>query len=86
MLQFKNGQVVVYNVRKRKILFQTEVSHTCQVQRCQINPHNHLRMATVGYDNSVRIWDMNEMNVISIIEDRTSKGEKEGQINALAWQ
>ena len=31
MLQFKNGQVVIYNVRKRKILFQTEVSHTCQV-------------------------------------------------------
>lgn len=43
-------------------------------------------MATVGYDNSVRIWDMNEMNVINIIEDRTSKGEKDCQINALAWQ
>lgn len=42
-------------------------------------------MATVGYDNSIRIWDMNEMNVVNIIEDRNSKGEKDNQINALAW-
>jgi len=27
-------------------------------------------MATVGYDNSVRIWDTNEMSVTSIIEDK----------------
>lgn len=37
-----------------------------------------MRMATVGYDNSVRIWDMNEMNVISIIEDKQSKNDKDG--------
>lgn len=42
-------------------------------------------MATVGYDNSVRLWDMNEMNVVSIIEDRTHRGEKDCQINALVW-
>ena len=34
-------------------------------------------MATVGYDNSVRIWDLDEMIVTSIIEDRGSKGEKD---------
>jgi hypothetical protein len=34
-----------------------------------------MRMATVGYDNSVRIWDMNGMNVINIIEDKMSKKE-----------
>lgn len=43
-------------------------------------------MATVGYDNSVRIWNVNEMNVISIIEDKTNKAiEKDGHINALSW-
>jgi WD40 repeat protein len=70
MLQLKNGQVVIFDVRKRKIYFQTEVAHTCQIQRCAINPNNHLKMATVGYDNSVRIWDMNEMAVTNIIEDK----------------
>lgn len=34
-------------------------------------------MATVGYDNSVRIWDLNDMAVTNIIEDRGSKGEKD---------
>jgi hypothetical protein len=34
-------------------------------------------MATVGYDNSIRIWDLNEMIVVNIIEDRGSKGEKD---------
>jgi hypothetical protein len=34
-------------------------------------------MATVGYDNSIRIWDLNEMVVVNIIEDRGSKGEKD---------
>ena len=43
-------------------------------------------MATVGYDNSIRIWDMNEMTVLSIIEDRNYRGDKDCQINALAWQ
>lgn len=30
-------------------------------------------MASVGYDNSIRIWDLNEMKVTSIIEDRQTK-------------
>ena len=43
-------------------------------------------MASVGYDNSVRIWDMSVMSVIQIIEDKTNKGiEKDGNINALSW-
>ena len=43
-------------------------------------------MATVGYDNSVRIWDMDEMNVISIIEDKQNKGvDKDDHINSLSW-
>ncbi len=43
-------------------------------------------MATVGYDNSIRLWDMSTMNVINIIEDKQSKNDKDGQINALAWE
>jgi hypothetical protein len=35
-------------------------------------------MATVGYDNSIRIWDMTEMKVVGIIEDKQVKGEKDG--------
>jgi|LauGreDrversion4_2_1035121.scaffolds.fasta_scaffold504781_1 WD40 repeat protein len=42
-------------------------------------------MASVGYDNSVRIWDLNTMQVTAIIEDKGSKIEKDYQINSLSW-
>jgi hypothetical protein len=34
-------------------------------------------MASVGYDNSVRIWDLNLMKVVNIIEDKNSKNEND---------
>ena len=42
-------------------------------------------MASVGYDNTVRIWDLDEMRVTQIIDDKTNKHEKEAHINALSW-
>jgi len=42
-----------------------------------INPNNEKRMASTGYDNTVRIWDLDEMKVISIIDDKSNKHEKE---------
>lgn len=63
LLQLKNGQVVVFNIRKRKILFQSEVAHSAQVQKVAISPHDHLKMASVGYDNTVRVWSLIEMSV-----------------------
>jgi hypothetical protein len=31
LAQLKNGQVVLYNIRKKKLLFQSEVAHSAQV-------------------------------------------------------
>jgi hypothetical protein len=28
LLQIKNGEIMVYNIRKRKLMFQNEVGHT----------------------------------------------------------
>ena len=62
------------------------MAHTAQVQKIAINPHNYQQMASVGYDNSVRIWDLSLMKVVQIIEDKTSKKDRDNQINALSWQ
>jgi hypothetical protein len=35
-------------------------------------------MASVGYDNSIRLWDLDQMKVINIIEDKQMKNDKEG--------
>ena len=42
-------------------------------------------MASVGYDNTVRIWDMSQMTVVNVFEDKSVKNERDGQLNALAW-
>jgi WD40 repeat protein len=43
-------------------------------------------MASVGFDGTIRVWDMNTMSVISVIEDRTSINDKDKKIYSLAWQ
>lgn len=30
-------------------------------------------MASVGFDGTIRIWNLNTMSVIQVIEDKTSK-------------
>lgn len=42
-------------------------------------------MASVGFDNSVRLWDLSRMAVVGMIEDKATLSEREGQINTIAW-
>jgi hypothetical protein len=42
-------------------------------------------MASVGHDNSLRIWNIDEMKVVNIIEDKVSKKDNDNKINSLAW-
>lgn len=43
-------------------------------------------MASVGHDGSLRIWDLNTMQVINVIEDKQSKDQNDKLINSIAWQ
>ena len=42
-------------------------------------------MASVGFDNSVRLWDLTSISVTNVFEDKGAKTESEGQINSLSW-
>jgi WD40 repeat protein len=42
-------------------------------------------MASVGFDNSVRLWDLSRMAVVSMIEDKVTLSDREGQINTISW-
>jgi WD40 repeat protein len=77
LLQSKSGSVIIYNFRKRKIVFQTEVAHISQVQKAKINMNNGQKMASCGFDGTLRIWDINCMQVVTVLEDRTSKKDKD---------
>lgn len=77
LLQSKNGSVIVYDVRKRKALFETEVAHTSQAQKCKISMNNCDLMGSCGYDGTLRIWNLQTMQVVSVLEDRQSKKERD---------
>jgi WD40 repeat protein len=42
-------------------------------------------MASVGYDSTIRLWNLTDMSVSSIIEEKQVKVERDGQINAVSW-
>lgn len=35
-------------------------------------------MASIGYDNTIRLWNLTDMSITSIIEDKMAKIEREG--------
>ena len=43
-------------------------------------------MASIGYDGSIRVWNVETMQMVNVIEDKASKVDKDQKINALAWQ
>ena len=47
------------------------------MQKAKINMNNGQKMASCGFDGTVRIWDINCMQVVTVLEDRTSKKEKD---------
>ena len=51
------------------------------------NPGNPSQLASVGYDNTVRLWDLTSgFTVTSIIEERQQKVERDSQVNAMSWK
>ena len=39
----------------------------------------------MGFDNSLRIWDVPSMTMTSIFENPKAKEKKEQKINSVAW-
>ena len=84
LLKLKNGQITQFNIKTRKTLFTTEVGHTHQIQRTLVHPNNADLMASGGFDGTLRKWDLKNMQMESMFEDRGKEG-KETVIQAIAW-
>ena len=71
-------------MKTKKELFKTDVAHTNQVQACKIHPNNVNKMASVGFDGYLRVWDLKTLQLECMIEDRFAKGP-EKVLQSLAW-
>ena len=63
LIKLKNGQIVQFNIRTKRILFTSEVAHTDQIQRTLIHPRDKNLMASVGFDGSLRQWNLRNMQM-----------------------
>ena len=76
LLKLKNGQITQFNIKTRKTLFTTEVGHTHQIQRTLVHPNNADIMASAGFDGTLRKWDLKNMQMESMFEDRGKEGRE----------
>jgi WD40 repeat protein len=51
----------------------------------KFNPNNNRQLVSIGYDGSVRVWNVETMQMTYVFEDKTTKNEKDQKINAVAW-
>lgn len=71
-MQLTSGQILMYNMKTRKMLHQTEVAHTSQIQRCRVSNVNPMQMGSVSFDGTLRVWDLRSNSLKLIIEDRAA--------------
>lgn len=84
LVRLKNGQITQFNIRTKRALYTTDVGHSRQIQRAQINPNDCNVMASAGFDGSVRKWNLKNMQMELSFEDRKAK-LSDKLIWSLAW-
>lgn len=84
LLHLTNGQILVYNTKTRKTLYETNVAHTDQVQQCKISNYDSNLLGSIGFDGTLRVWDLRSRTLKSMFEDRNAEGNDK-IISCLAW-
>ena len=72
LIKLKNGQITQFNIKTKKSLFTTEVGHTHQIQKCLIHPNDKDFMASTGFDGTLRLWNLRNMELEKMFEDRNA--------------
>ena len=84
LIKLTNGQITQFNIKTKRTLYTTEIGHTHQIQRAKIHPNNSDLMLTTGFDGTIRKWNLKNMQMESLFEDRNATG-RDQVIYAAAW-
>ena len=74
LIKLMNGQITQYNIKTRKTLFTTDVGHTHQIQKALMHPRHPNVMASVGFDGTLRKWNLKAMEMELMFQDRNAQG------------
>mmetsp|Transcript_11431 Transcript_11431/g.32447 ORF Transcript_11431/g.32447 Transcript_11431/m.32447 type:complete len:1189 (+) Transcript_11431:66-3632(+) len=79
VLTVKDGTVMLYNLERRRVEWQTRGGHTETIFGCAFHPDNPNLLATCSYDSTVRLWDLTTQEAI-----KTFIGA-EGVLYSVTW-
>jgi WD40 repeat protein len=75
-----NGAVQVYEFASKKWVFRGPAAHADRLRQVRFHPKNALTLATLGGDNTVKIWDLTKANPVAAI----ALGERKP--NSIDWK
>ena len=64
---FRDGSVGVYDLRKKQWDFLSEEAHTETIFDCVFKPNDANQLATVSYDGTIKLWDLQTMQTIGSV-------------------
>ncbi|KAG9394227.1 WD repeat-containing protein [Carpediemonas membranifera] len=64
---FNDGSVVVYESALKKAVFTGQPNHTETIFDIQMHPAQRDILASVGYDSTLRVWDLTSMQCVKVI-------------------
>ncbi|CAL4077100.1 unnamed protein product, partial [Meganyctiphanes norvegica] len=76
---FKDGGVGLYHLRRKQWIFNREHGHTETIFDCSFQPEDSDLLATASFDGSIKIWNINTMETVNTLPNRTNI------IYSLSW-
>jgi WD40 repeat protein len=67
-MTLENGSIAIYDVEKRKTVFNLEPNHSETIFDLRYNPLVYWICATCSYDSTIKVWDITQNKIISNID------------------
>ena len=64
LIALKNGALLVFNLARKRVEFQTEAGHAETVFDLEFCPSNKDLIASCSYDGTVRVWEASSMKLV----------------------
>ena len=64
---FKDGYLGLFNLKKKKVVWNIEAGHSETIFEIRFKPGNSSILATGSYDGYIKIWNLNDMKLITTL-------------------
>lgn len=72
---YENKSIGVYDLLKKKKIFQSEPNHSETIFDAKFHPLNPMCLATSSFDGKIKIWNIKHYNCIQTLELEKRKND-----------